>query len=84
MRAGSAEQARAVYDLLNQNGVRCRVMGGWGVDAQTPAGRDRPRRRGRGTEDDTGAALTHLPETGPQSPRELVEWSRQLSAPIAA
>lgn len=29
----SAEQARAVYDLLDQNGVRCWVMGGWGVDA---------------------------------------------------
>ena len=31
--AMSAEQARAVYELLDQNGVRCWVMGGWGVDA---------------------------------------------------
>jgi lincosamide nucleotidyltransferase A/C/D/E len=29
----SAEQARAVYELLDHNGVRCWVMGGWGVDA---------------------------------------------------
>jgi lincosamide nucleotidyltransferase A/C/D/E len=29
----SADQARAIYDLLEQNGVRCWVMGGWGVDA---------------------------------------------------
>lgn len=29
----SAEQARAVYELLDQNSVRCWVMGGWGVDA---------------------------------------------------
>ena len=29
----SAEQARAVYELLDRNGVRCWVMGGWGVDA---------------------------------------------------
>ena len=32
-RTMSAEQARAAYDLLDQNGVRCWVMGGWGVDA---------------------------------------------------
>jgi lincosamide nucleotidyltransferase A/C/D/E len=31
--AMSAEQAQAVYELLDQNGVRCWVMGGWGVDA---------------------------------------------------
>ena len=31
--AMSAEQARAIYQLLDQNGVRCWVMGGWGVDA---------------------------------------------------
>jgi lincosamide nucleotidyltransferase A/C/D/E len=31
--AMSVEQAKAVYDLLDQNGVRCWVMGGWGVDA---------------------------------------------------
>ena len=31
--AMSAEQARAIYELLDQNGVRCWVMGGWGVDA---------------------------------------------------
>ena len=29
----SAEQAQAVYELLDQDGVRCWVMGGWGVDA---------------------------------------------------
>ena len=29
----SAEQAQTVYELLDQNGVRCWVMGGWGVDA---------------------------------------------------
>jgi lincosamide nucleotidyltransferase A/C/D/E len=29
----SAERARTVYGLLDQNGVRCWVMGGWGVDA---------------------------------------------------
>ena len=29
----SAEQARALYELLDQGGVRCWVMGGWGVDA---------------------------------------------------
>jgi lincosamide nucleotidyltransferase A/C/D/E len=31
--AMSVEQAKAVYDLLDQNSVRCWVMGGWGVDA---------------------------------------------------
>ena len=31
--AMSAERARTVYELLDQNGVRCWVMGGWGVDA---------------------------------------------------
>lgn len=31
--AMSAEQALAVYELLHQSGVRCWVMGGWGVDA---------------------------------------------------
>ena len=31
--AMSAEQAQAVYERLDQNGVRCWVMGGWGVDA---------------------------------------------------
>jgi lincosamide nucleotidyltransferase A/C/D/E len=31
--AMSVEQAKAVYDLLDQNIVRCWVMGGWGVDA---------------------------------------------------
>jgi lincosamide nucleotidyltransferase A/C/D/E len=31
--AMSVEQAQAVYELLDQNGVRCWVMGGWGVDA---------------------------------------------------
>ena len=31
--AMSAEQAQALYELLDQNGVRCWVMGGWGVDA---------------------------------------------------
>lgn len=31
--AMSVEQAQAVYDLLDQNGVRAWVMGGWGVDA---------------------------------------------------
>jgi lincosamide nucleotidyltransferase A/C/D/E len=31
--AMSAEQAQAVYQLLDQEGVRCWVMGGWGVDA---------------------------------------------------
>jgi lincosamide nucleotidyltransferase A/C/D/E len=29
----SAEQALVLYDLLDQNGVGCWVMGGWGVDA---------------------------------------------------
>jgi lincosamide nucleotidyltransferase A/C/D/E len=29
----SAEQARAIYELLDHSGVRCWVMGGWGVDA---------------------------------------------------
>jgi lincosamide nucleotidyltransferase A/C/D/E len=29
----SAERARKVYELLDQNGVRCWVMGGWGIDA---------------------------------------------------
>jgi lincosamide nucleotidyltransferase A/C/D/E len=29
----SAAQAQTVYELLEQNGVRCWVMGGWGVDA---------------------------------------------------
>ena len=29
----SAEQAQAVYGLLERHGVRCWVMGGWGVDA---------------------------------------------------
>ncbi|MGZ4483585.1 MAG: nucleotidyltransferase domain-containing protein [Nocardioidaceae bacterium] len=29
----TAEQARTLYALLEQNGVRCWVMGGWGVDA---------------------------------------------------
>jgi lincosamide nucleotidyltransferase A/C/D/E len=29
----SAGQARTVYELLEQNGVRCWVVGGWGVDA---------------------------------------------------
>lgn len=29
----SAEQARALYELLDRSGVRCWVMGGWGVDA---------------------------------------------------
>ena len=32
-RAMSPEQARAVYELLDQSGVRCWIMGGWGVDA---------------------------------------------------
>jgi hypothetical protein len=27
--AMSAEQAKAIYELLDQNGVRCWVMGGW-------------------------------------------------------
>ncbi|WP_196803940.1 nucleotidyltransferase domain-containing protein [Marmoricola sp. URHB0036] len=31
--AMSVEEALAVYDLLDKNGVRCWVMGGWGVDA---------------------------------------------------
>jgi lincosamide nucleotidyltransferase A/C/D/E len=31
--AMSAERARRIYELLDQNGVRCWVMGGWGVDA---------------------------------------------------
>lgn len=31
--AMSAEQARVIYQLLDQNGVRCWVMGRWGVDA---------------------------------------------------
>ena len=31
--AMSAERARTVYELLDQSGVRCWVMGGWGVDA---------------------------------------------------
>ena len=31
--AMSAVQAQAVYELLDRNGVRCWVMGGWGVDA---------------------------------------------------
>ena len=31
--AMSAEQARRLYALLDQNGVRFWVMGGWGVDA---------------------------------------------------
>jgi lincosamide nucleotidyltransferase A/C/D/E len=31
--AMSAEQARRSTNLLDQNGVRCWVMGGWGVDA---------------------------------------------------
>ncbi len=31
--AMSVQQARALYELLDQNGVRCWVMGGWGVDA---------------------------------------------------
>lgn len=29
----SAEQARGVYELLDEGGVSCWVMGGWGVDA---------------------------------------------------
>lgn len=29
----SAAKAQSVYELLAQNGVRCWVMGGWGVDA---------------------------------------------------
>lgn len=29
----SAVQARTVYELLDQSGVTCWVMGGWGVDA---------------------------------------------------
>ena len=29
----SVEQAQAVYELLDRSGVRCWVMGGWGVDA---------------------------------------------------
>ena len=29
----SAGQAQMVYELLEQQGVRCWVMGGWGVDA---------------------------------------------------
>ena len=29
----SAEQAHAVYELLDRSGVGCWVMGGWGVDA---------------------------------------------------
>ncbi len=31
--AMSAEQAQSIYRLLDQFGVRCWVMGGWGVDA---------------------------------------------------
>lgn len=31
--AMSVEQAQAVYELLDRDGVRCWVMGGWGVDA---------------------------------------------------
>ena len=31
--AMSVEQAQAVYDLLDRNGVQCWVIGGWGVDA---------------------------------------------------
>jgi lincosamide nucleotidyltransferase A/C/D/E len=31
--AMSVAQAQAVYELLDRNGVRCWVMGGWGVDA---------------------------------------------------
>ena len=31
--AMSVEQAQAVFELLDRNGVRCWVMGGWGVDA---------------------------------------------------
>ena len=29
----SVEQAQAVYELLDRNGVQCWVIGGWGVDA---------------------------------------------------
>jgi lincosamide nucleotidyltransferase A/C/D/E len=29
----SAEQAVTFYDLLNRHGIRCWLMGGWGVDA---------------------------------------------------
>ena len=31
--AMSVEQAQELYELLDQSGVRCWVMGGWGVDA---------------------------------------------------
>jgi len=31
--AMSVDQALAVYELLDKNGVRCWMMGGWGVDA---------------------------------------------------
>ncbi len=31
--AMSVEHALTLYELLDQNGVRCWVMGGWGVDA---------------------------------------------------
>ncbi len=31
--AMSAEQARSAYGLLDRHGVRCWVMGGWGIDA---------------------------------------------------
>ena len=31
--AMSVEQAQAVYELLDRDGVGCWVMGGWGVDA---------------------------------------------------
>jgi lincosamide nucleotidyltransferase A/C/D/E len=31
--AMSVDQAQAIYELLDRNGVRCWVMGGWGVDA---------------------------------------------------